>query len=776
MFRFIVGPDDLSTADMECNWPNGGNPWWGVCQNAGTGSKVAELNASIQNCGWLIEPTSEVLPAGKTVLMVTSTDMCTASNSFEGLADTLIIIFQCSGNYTGHFANYNNSGNNLRTLEVNFGQPCEDIVTYNRSFLIDQSGMNLAADGARVDFTWAGAASYHNDGCNAPVDQATFDAGANMTLCPGETILLNGEASSDYSNFSWSGGLGTFSAPNSLNTQYTPSPDDPEEIILTLNADGCQGPITDEVTIFNISDALTGIDSQGLTAICDGSSLTLTAQGTGFFAWSTSVVAPSITVSTPGTYTVSVNNACGTDSESIIITETISPSVNISNPPLEQLCQGETVALEATGTGGPITWSTLETGTQITVSSAGWFYANVENECAIALDSVQVQVTPDPEVSISPVGPIALCQGASVTLTATGTGTFSWSNLSINPSITVSQLGTYSVQASNLCGSVTDEVELVFGGLLPVAAISASDLVICPGEMTILNGSGGETYTWNGVAADAELAVDEPGTYQLTASNGCGSDTESVIVSLDQIPQANLLNGPDFAICNGDQAQVIVSGTGTFQWSDGAIANSQLFSETGSYYVVADAACGTDTAYFDIYEENIQAQAFVNPLLGAAPLEVDFSNETSNAVTIKWIFGTGQNGFGEEVSHVYENEGNYTALLQVTSELGCKDEVQIHISVGACAFALYIPTAFTPDNDGVNDQLKVVGECIRKFEWHIFDRWGREIFFSEDRNSRWDGADVSGYAVLNGEYPYWVQVTDSNGETHRFNGSILLLR
>jgi gliding motility-associated-like protein len=776
MFRFIVGPDDLDTGDMVCDWPNGGNPWRGVCQNAGTAATVAELNATILNCGWLLEPTNGILPAGKPVLMITSTDMCTASNSFAGLSDTLIIIFQCSGNYTGHFANYNNMGNNLRTLEVNFGQPCDDIVTYNRSFLIDQSGLNTAANGARVDFTWPGAASYHNDGCTAPVSQATFDAGVNETLCPGDVVQLAAEVSSDYSNVYWSGGDGTFSDINDLDATYTAGLGDGEEIILTLNAEGCTGPITDEITVFNLADALTGIDSQGLTAICSGESLTLSAIGSGFFTWSTSVTAPSITVSAAGTYTVSVTNACGTDSESITITEELSPSVNVLNPMQELICAGETVELNASGTGGIITWSTLETGPTIEVDAANWYYATISNDCAVVIDSVQVQITAFPEVEISPNEPLSICQGGTLVLNAAGIGNFTWSTSAVGATLNVTQAGTYSVQATNMCGTATDEVVVSFGGFLPDAQIAADDLSLCPGDMTVLMGSGGDSYEWNGAAAGAELVVDEAGAYVLTALNDCGSDQATVNVIWDQVPVANLTNGNQFAICNGDQALVQVSGTGTFHWSDGAVANSQVFGETGEYYVYAQATCGTDTAFFEVVEEQIIAQAFVTPVSGEAPLEVEFSNETANASIIQWVFELGQVGSGQEAIHTYDESGTYTAQLNVTSALGCEDKLNIAIVVGACSFRLYLPNSFTPDNDGVNDQMKVEGQCVRAFEWHIFDRWGREVFFSQDKDARWSGADASGYAVSDGDYPYWVQILDSNGETHRFSGSITVLR
>ena len=114
--------------------------------------------------------------------------------------------------------------------------------------------------------------------------------------------------------------------------------------------------------------------------------------------------------------------------------------------------------------------------------------------------------------------------------------------------------------------------------------------------------------------------------------------------------------------------------------------------------------------------------------------------------------------------------------MTVTSGLGCQDQANILISVGACPFSLYIPNAFTPDADGINDQITVLGDCLDSFEWHIFDRWGREVFFSTNIVERWNATDASGYAVSDGEYPYWLKVVDKNGEVHKFEGSITVLR
>jgi gliding motility-associated-like protein len=221
---------------------------------------------------------------------------------------------------------------------------------------------------------------------------------------------------------------------------------------------------------------------------------------------------------------------------------------------------------------------------------------------------------------------------------------------------------------------------------------------------------------------------------------------------------------------------VVVSGNGTFEWSTGEFANAIRIDMPGSYYVVAEAACGTDTAYFQVLVEDITAVASADPLIGDAPLTVTFQNETFNSQTQEWVFQQGDLSLIETAVYTFQGKGDYEVVLTAFTELGCEDRTSIFISVGACPFTLFVPNTFTPDNDNVNDQMKVIGNCIAQFEWHIYDRWGREVFFTKDPEVRWSGADASGYAIGDGEYPYWIQVLDSNGVTHRFSGSISVFR
>ncbi|SCY60832.1 hypothetical protein SAMN02927903_01837, partial [Flavobacterium caeni] len=246
MVRFKVGNAPLNTATLMVDWPN--NPWQGLVQNGTTAASVATLNGDILDaggCGQLIEPTSGILPANATVILITSFNFDTALNSFGALTEDMYVLFQNNPSTgSGHFAN---SGSGLRTLIISFGS-CSDTVTYDRSLLIDTAGATVPADGATVLFNAAGTPTYINNGCSAPVPPFTVDAGpATLSGCAGATLNLSGAAQGQQL-VQWSATSGSFSNTDTLNTVYTIPNAGP--ITLTLTAtNACGATITDQITV-----------------------------------------------------------------------------------------------------------------------------------------------------------------------------------------------------------------------------------------------------------------------------------------------------------------------------------------------------------------------------------------------------------------------------------------------------------------------------------------------------------------------------------------------
>jgi len=283
MVRFKVGTTAINTSNLSVNWP--ANSWQGLVQNPTTASKVAILNAQIlaaNGCGQLIEPLGGVLPANAKVILVSSYNFNVASNYFGAISDNIYILFQNNSTTSGgHFANYNTT-TGLRTLTMTFGGGCSDSVVYQRTLLKNINGgsgpafpdplANALNDGATVNFTPSGTASYVNNGCVAPVEVFSVDAGNSLiTACLGATISLLGLAEGQQS-VSWSASSGSFSSPNTLGTNYTIDPAATGPITLTLKATNiCSIDKTDTI-IVNVNPSVTPTFT-AVSAICSGASL-----------------------------------------------------------------------------------------------------------------------------------------------------------------------------------------------------------------------------------------------------------------------------------------------------------------------------------------------------------------------------------------------------------------------------------------------------------------------------------------------------------------------
>ncbi|HNQ61616.1 MAG TPA: hypothetical protein PKJ62_04430, partial [Bacteroidia bacterium] len=359
MVRFIIGPADMNTADLVVDWPN--NSYQNICQDATTASHVATLNATIQACGLIREPVGGVLPAGATVLMVTSTAMDPSFNSFANLTDTIYMIFQCAGNTSGHFRNYS-STTAIRTLEMTFTGICSDLVDYDAAELVDQNGTPTAADGSTVNYDFAGNATYTNPGCQAPITTLQVNLSASSTtVCNGDLINVTAVISSgNFNSYFWTGGNGTFVSPTQLSSDYQTDLGFQGTDVLRFGVVGiCNDTLYTDLQITIGSGAVASISAGGPTSFCSGDSVVLTSSAGNTYSWSSGETTQSITVFNSNTYTVTVTGSCGTStaSQNVVVDPLPVASIAASGP--TSFCQGGSVTLSAAGP-GPYLWSTGE--------------------------------------------------------------------------------------------------------------------------------------------------------------------------------------------------------------------------------------------------------------------------------------------------------------------------------------------------------------------------------------------------------------------------------
>ncbi len=156
--------------------------------------------------------------------------------------------------------------------------------------------------------------------------------------------------------------------------------------------------------------------------------------------------------------------------------------------------------------------------------------------------------------------------------------------------------------------------------------------------------------------------------------------------------------------------------------------------------------------------------------------EVQFTDKSSLSVAWDWVLTDFDYSIEQNPFHVYDDTGTYFVQQIVLTEHACADTVTIPIIIEE-AFTMYIPSAFTPGKDGINDEFLCYGEGFTDFELRIFNRWGEQLFFTTDKNKGWNGRKHNvGEIVEGGTYIYQVQVMDFEKHPHKFRGQVNLIK
>ncbi len=191
-------------------------------------------------------------------------------------------------------------------------------------------------------------------------------------------------------------------------------------------------------------------------------------------------------------------------------------------------------------------------------------------------------------------------------------GSSNVSNL-LNPTHQFSSAGTFSVSAlATVNGSVTTYSAVVQISGPPQISLG-NDTVLCnmtPITLIPTGAYSGSTLLWSNNSSGNSLFVSSPGTYWVIATGACGSDVDSMVISVDNnLPNFTL--GNDTSICRDKSFVITPSGNfnnGTFLWNDGSSSSSLTTSSAGIYWLTVNTACGamSDTIGITNYDCEIE--------------------------------------------------------------------------------------------------------------------------------------------------------------------------
>lgn len=625
-----------------------------------------------------------------------------------------------------------------------------------------------------------------------------------VLTCTTLNTTLTANSATTGLNYQWAGGPATNTFVVNNAGSYTVSATDP--------SNGCVGSASVTVTSNTIAPVVNPSNNGPLS--CSQQNVSLSSNTMGYISvWNGSGLnnAPDPANTTvAGTYTVTVTdpvNGCISNSTTVVSSNVVLPNVSIA-PAGQLTCTSSQVNLQGSSTTPGVTyqWSGGPSTSVYSVGLPGTYTLTVTDPANNCTNSATVTVTQAPQFTLSINATNVSCNGGSngtATAIPQGNGpfTYSWTGSGSQTLATATNLpaGSYTVTVTETSSGCVQNVSITITEPLPMSiTANASATQVCQGTSVNLNGlaqngTGPYNYLWStgqsGQNISSVVAANTTYTLTVTDANNCSANT-TVTVNVVPAPSVNF-SGTNLFGCSPVCAVLtttVVAQSYSWNFGDGSSSSQQnathCYSNPGNYNITLsitdNTGCtGTQTVnnFVSVYP-NAQAGfiATPNPVSVLDP-RVEFSNTSTNATSYLWYFGNDDMSSVANPVYVYPDAGTYTVTLIANNSYGCPDTVRSVIRVEE-DFAVYIPNAFSPDGDGLNEVFMPKGVGISKDDYTllIFDRWGQEIFKTHDLLTGWDGT-FKGEEVQIDVYIYKILLREEVKHLkHEYTGTISVIK
>ena len=326
----------------------------------------------------------------------------------------------------------------------------------------------------------------------------------------------------------------------------------------------------------------------------------------------------------------------------------------------------------------------------------------------------------------------------------------------------------------------------------PDLSITATLDTLCPNTETTLTAVTDEavSYLWSTGDTVPSITVRPPGgvtNYSVVVvyENGCEKTADIDIFAIATVPPPTFTGVRE--ICAGETLTIQASDHFAYIWNNGSTNSSITVSPqvTTTYSLTISDEIGCQAS------DSVTVVVHPTPIAGFAPAQfltfledgqapVDFIDLSQNTEFWDWNFGdptSGSNNSSDpEPTHIYTQSGIYTVLQTVSTAFGCIDSITHPVSIQK-PFYFYVPSAFTPDGDGINEVFIPLGEGVdlENYEFQIFDRFGRMIFSTNSLYQGWDGKE-KGKELPLGVYVYVIKTQTMDKIPKEFIGTVTLVR
>lgn len=636
-----------------------------------------------------------------------------------------------------------------------------------------------------------------NSGCNDVSDVVTLfistgldvNVGSDITLCnSAEFVQLSGLISNGSPQGIWStNGTGTFSpSANNLNVEYSFSDADYEslelEFILTTTANG-NCPINSDTLVVEFTDLATSFAGADID-VCS----------------SNNIIDLSGTIGGGATASEWQTTGSGSfqNSADLITTYTLGSDDELLG----------NVYLVLAG-----------------ISDAG---------CGIFYDTLLVNITPVSSVLAG--GDITICNTENQVIiggnisgassegfwVSSGSGTFSPDNVwtgnttyNLSPSDLLQENIEIILFSENtgICAPSSDTLSIVVQ--TPTVVNAGSNISVCSNtEFVALNGLiasgiGGATWSSSGTGT-FELATSNLINQYFPSAGDIASGSIDLILTSTQngtcpisvdtltlqlIPEITVNAGPDRIIC-GDKNTVEINGlitgassgiwntagSGSFENAQTELLNTYTLSPSdiasGSVTLTllstGNGFCPNTSDDLLIVVEPLPVAAFTSE--SDDELGVAFTDESIGANSWEWVFENGATSAIQDPYITFPEAGQYGVTLYVYNVAGCVDSIiSVVQALEKQVLPVAFPTGFSPNGDGNNEVLHVLGGPFKEVDFRIYNSWGNEIFHTTDPEGGWDGT-YKGVDQPVGVYVYTVEGITIDDKKVKMSGNVTLIK
>lgn len=780
------------------------------CFGGGNGTATANITSGTGPYTYLWSPTggnaatATGLAAGNYSLTITDANGCVQSQNTTISQPAVLLTSATQTNVACYGGNTGNA-----TVNTTGGiQPYQ--YAWSPSGGNAATAANLSAGSYTVVATDGNGCTTTNIVNITEPQQLLSTANTDSTDCSGTngTAVITAVGGVAPYNYNWSPSGGNAASNTSLS---------PGNYTVTITDDaGCQSMVTFDIyqpvpLTFSVTN--NNIDCYG--AANGNASLAITSGSAPFsIVWSNGITdTTQITSLQPGNYNVFISDYYNcTLAQSFTITEPAALQSSLQST--DVACHGDASGnIFSTVQGGTgtyqYTWLPSGNGPNLLNVMAGNYNLIVTDANGCTSTSNAIITQPDALLQLV-IATDTLCQLQPGNITVNNTGgvtpyTINWSNGNSSNSYSYIGQNSFSVNIqstdANGCTVPSQLVNVYVHPPLQLASSTSQN--ICYGDSISLSaqasgGNGGPyTYSWNsGQLSGSQILADpfNSTNYIVEASDGCSPpESNALAITVAPLPVPNFTSAVregcvplNISFTN----QSTATNGSIYQWSFGDNSTSTLpnpshnYTQAGSYSVslniLTPQGCTGSYTYNAMISVNPNAEsnfATSDDVLDFLFPSIKCFDQSSFSDQYIWHFGDGTIlNSGSEVTHTYTSPGLYNIMLLSNNAFNCPDSSYRLVLVEK-EMSFFIPNAFTPNADGVNDQFIPDGTGYSDYTLRIFDRWGLPVFFSTNKNYHWNGRmHNEGAECQEDVYVYLITINDDKGNQQSLTGKVSIVR